>query len=156
MALTDDTTETDVDGVTEWKVVEAFNEVSGGSDRALEWKHWRTSQNYTCMRDEDDIWVVQFGRNNPVVSVMHLGKGINGTVILQSPEDAILLMLKAARNPKDALIEIVERSDEHGVFVQKHEGEPSPEQMRAARRRQEAWGDRATETPTRNEGDVGG
>lgn len=142
---------TQYDGIVEWKVVEILHEVGDGP----EWVHWRTTPNYTCMQSADGTWLVQVGRNDPIVSVMHLGKGIDGMVILQSPEDAIMLMMQAAQDPKDALVEIVERSDEHGVFVQRYEGEPSVEQLQAARQRQEAWGDRATETPTRsNEGDA--
>jgi hypothetical protein len=150
---------TDEDGISGREVIEAFEEVAE-DDEAPNWEHWRTSPNYTCMYGDAE-WLFQVGRHDPILSVMHLGKGIEGSVIIDSPANAFILMVKGAEDPKHALVQVLEQSDADNIDVRKYDVSASPKLLTAAQQRQEIWGDRATktetETPNReNKGDVDG
>lgn len=157
MAVTDDgevpeTDLTEQDGLCEKKAVVAMVTIEKKASEARAWNYWRTSPNYTCFRTTDEKWLMQVGRNDPVVSIHAVESGYEATAVVDGEDGIVAAMVNVVKNPKEALIDLWRRRDEDWVITRKFDyDELSFEDYVASEVRQTAWG--TNETSTLNEGD---
>jgi hypothetical protein len=144
MALNNEIPETnltDEDGISEEKAVMTVAVIEDKADDAPEWRHWRTSPNYTCFKTTDGEWLMQVGRNDPLVSIHAIETGYEATGVFSCEKGVAKAMANVGTRPKESLVDLWERRDEDWVIARKFDyDELSLEDVIGATLRQEAWG----------------